>query len=100
MTTLCQFRFLCDRRWNDLAAITDQPDGRYCDGCAKQVFRCADYDELAGHLAQQYCVAMAASRPGVMLIGDPAPGRYGRKNVDGQAKAFEGKSKSAQLRHQ
>ena len=71
-----------------------------CDGCAKQVFRCADYDELVRHIAQQHCAAVAASRPGEMLIEDPAPGQYGRKNIDGQAKAFEGKTKSAQLRHQ
>ena len=75
-TILCRFRFLCDRRWDDLAAIAGQPDVRYCDGCEKPVFRCGDYDELAAHIAQQHCVAIPASQPGVMLIGDPAPGTY------------------------
>lgn len=68
MTILCRFRFLCDRYWDDLAAIADQPDVRYCDGCAKPVFRCSDYDDLAGHVAQRHCVAVSSAQPGVVMF--------------------------------
>ena len=78
MTILCTFRFQCDRRWEDLAMIAGKPDVRYCDGCEKPVFHCTTYDQLADHLAASHCVAIATAQPDVMLIGDPAPGTYGR----------------------
>lgn len=75
---LCQFRFLCDRQWNDLATIAGKPDVRLCHRCGKPVFRCTDYEQLAEHVALSHCVAIDATQPGAMLIGDPVPGYYGR----------------------
>ena len=56
-TRLLVFSYLCDRRWEDLAA-TDDHAVRFCDGCQHNVYYCDTIMQAREHAVERHCVAV------------------------------------------
>ena len=70
-SVLCTFRFLCDRGWDDLQEIDGEDSVRYCSGCAKPVFLCGSYADVAKNVAASHCVAIPSPNAiKLHLLGD------------------------------
>jgi hypothetical protein len=55
----CEFKFKCDKAWDDLRSIPDMPDiFRACDECNKPVYFVSNEEELAFRICRNHCVAM------------------------------------------
>jgi uncharacterized protein (TIGR02996 family) len=54
---VAMFRFLCDRRWEDLRT-TDDGAVRFCDACRQNVHYCDTITEARRHADDGHCVAV------------------------------------------
>lgn len=79
----CKFRFICDRKWDDLQKIEGENQIRFCSACEKPVYLSTSYAQLAMNAAANRCVAV--QNPSVtndylsntdMLIGDVGPDAF------------------------
>lgn len=59
--SLCEFSFICAKRWTDLQPTT-RDDARYCGDCQQNVFYVPD--------EEQQCLAVALKRCGALYRGD------------------------------
>ena len=66
---ICEFRFQCDKQWRDLNEISGQERVRYCGDCAKPVFLCQSYEELAEHVSEGHCVAVGENPDVCVTVG-------------------------------
>jgi DNA-directed RNA polymerase alpha subunit len=59
-SVICEFSFVCNKKWSDLAKIIGISDTRFCTQCAQPVFLTETYKELAEHINAKHCVALAS----------------------------------------
>lgn len=55
---VCEFKFVCSKKWSDLQEINGQTSVRFCDECSKPVFLCNNYEELKAHVQKANCIAI------------------------------------------
>jgi uncharacterized protein (TIGR02996 family) len=73
------FRFLCDRRWENLQTTDDQAV-RFCEGCRKKVHYCDTITEARRHAERGHCIAIDLGvirrsedlEPRRMWLGEPS----------------------------
>lgn len=57
---ICEFKFLCDKKWEDLLEIRGEKNTRYCNACEKPVFYCYSYEDLAYNVESGRCIAISS----------------------------------------
>jgi uncharacterized protein (TIGR02996 family) len=57
----CSFAFECPKRWENLQAVADVPNLRFCSECQQNVYHCHTIEEARDHAWQGHCVAVAAA---------------------------------------
>jgi DNA-directed RNA polymerase alpha subunit len=75
-TVICQFRFKCTERWDDLTPIAGESTTRFCTVCRSPVYMTGSYEELAINIREKRCVAIFLenpSGPSLELMGDVRP---------------------------
>lgn len=60
---ICQFRFVCTERWNDLVPVTGDGNKRFCSVCDSPVYLTTSYEELETNVAAKRCVAVFLQNP-------------------------------------
>ena len=63
-TVICQFKFICNERWENLATIPNEPNRRFCSVCNTQVHLTDSYRELEKNITAKRCVAIFLENPG------------------------------------
>jgi len=85
----CEFKFLCDKRWNDLDQIEGVEKVRFCAKCQTEVHFIDDAWDLALALDKDWCVAitrtLAITAKGFKSLNEPllgslVPANHGRKS--------------------
>ena len=65
-----KFAFQCPRRWEGLRETGDAKV-RMCESCLKEVYLCADDEEVRARAGRGECVAVYSKiNPGEMLLGE------------------------------
>lgn len=63
----CAFSYKCSKSWSDLEDTEDESI-RFCRDCQREVYFCADDDELLSYIRLNRCVAFWM-RDGTELLG-------------------------------
>ena len=82
----CRATFSCPKHWSALTA-TDDADVRACGSCHQKVFRCRHIRDVAAHVKEGHCIAVAgAVSREAMFLGkmetDYQPGESGNERQE------------------
>lgn len=67
MSLMCRFKFVCDKRWEELMPIGGEPDVSFCGECRTSVYFCRSIKELDAHAKQGHCVAFGKRYEDVLM---------------------------------
>ncbi len=73
---ICQFRFICGERWEDLTSIEGEATQRFCTVCKSHVYLTTNYEELEKNISAKRCVAIFlenAEGPAQKFMGFTVP---------------------------
>jgi hypothetical protein len=70
-SVICQYRFVCTKKWDDLELIEAEQDRRHCTLCDESVFLARSYEEFVSHASAKRCVAVVAENSNGQLLGAP-----------------------------
>ena len=84
----CQFKFECEKKWNELLRIKGEPKVRYCTQCLQEVHFVDDAFSLVLAMEMDWCVAiprkLVVDSKNIKSINEPlmgslVPSLFGRE---------------------